>query len=84
MFWILSIQDDLQRGHLNNRPIIAVLAQKEHKELPPNQSYIAASYVKYLESSGARVVPIAHYYTTKQVTEIFKYVNGVFFPGNVS
>jgi len=73
--------DDLQRGHLNNRPIIAVLAQKEHKELPPNQSYIAASYVKYLESSGARVVPIPHFYTTKQVTEIFKYVNGVFFPG---
>ena len=25
---------------------------------PDKQSYIAASYVKYIESAGARVVPI--------------------------
>lgn len=38
----------------NNRPIIAVLSQ-EYFDLP-STSYIAASYVKHLESSGARIV----------------------------
>ena len=36
---------------LNDRPIIAVLTQR-HKPLQYNQSYLAASYVKYIESSG--------------------------------
>ena len=36
---------------VNDRPIIAVLSQR-HKPLTYNQSYLAASYVKYLESSG--------------------------------
>ncbi|XP_063767739.1 zgc:171566 isoform X2 [Eleginops maclovinus] len=45
---------------LNYRPIIGVLAQEN---LPDDQyahgfSYIAASYVKYLEGAGARVVPV--------------------------
>eukprot|EP00064_Thunnus_orientalis_P013556 superscaffoldBa00002227_g13595 len=45
---------------LNYRPVIGVLAQEN---LPGDQfargsSYIAASYVKYLEGAGARVVPI--------------------------
>ena len=64
---------------LNNRPIIAILA-----ELLPedgNSSYIGASYVKYLESAGARVVPIPHYFTLNQVEDIFAHVNGVLFPG---
>ncbi|RVE58545.1 hypothetical protein OJAV_G00195330 [Oryzias javanicus] len=39
----------------NDRPIIGVLSQK----LASNtSSYIAASYVKFLESAGARVVPV--------------------------
>jgi len=64
---------------LNERPIIAVLAQ----DAPPdyNRSYIAASYVKYLEASGARVVPIPSHYSDDKVEEIFNGVNGVLFPG---
>ena len=49
------MSNDVFIGELNDRPIIAVLAQaiEGFKEY----SYIAASYVKYLESAGARVVP---------------------------
>ena len=64
---------------LNNRPIIAILAQ----DAPPDykRSYIAASYVKYLEASGARVVPIPSHFSSDKVEEIFNGVNGVLFPG---
>ncbi len=39
-------------------PVIGVLTQNSFGHY--GQSYIAASYVKFLESAGARVVPI-HY-----------------------
>lgn len=57
---IITIVD----SKINNAPIIGVLAQEfddSLKKLYPNgpqNSYIAASYIKYLEGSGARVVPI--------------------------
>lgn len=67
------------QGELNDRPIIAILAQ----DAPPyyNRSYIAASYVKYLESSGARVVPVPSHMSDEEVEEIFRGVNGVLYPG---
>lgn len=48
---------------VNDRPIIGVLSQEQslylHGKYPDNYtSYIAASYVKDVEASGARVVPI--------------------------
>lgn len=48
----------------NNRPIIGILSQEQSHHLKTKYikenytSYIAASYVKDVESSGARVVPI--------------------------
>jgi len=47
---------DEDREQLNDRPIIGVLAQELGDG--SQQSYIAASYVKYLEMAGARVVPV--------------------------
>lgn len=64
---------------LNERPIIAVLTQRYPKL--SNQSCLAASYVKFLESAGARVVPIPHYFSREKVAQLFKYVNGVLYPG---
>merc|ERR1712002_87627 len=64
----------------NDRPIIAVMAQM-HPIDGSHHSYIAASYVKYLESVGARVVPIPHYFSSTTVKRIFRYVNGALFPG---
>jgi gamma-glutamyl hydrolase len=37
--------------------------------------------VKYLESAGARVVPILNTYTREDVEDIFPHINGVLFPG---
>jgi hypothetical protein len=46
----------------NERPIIGVLAQEISYSLvdffPNSSSYISASYVKFLEAAGARVVPV--------------------------
>lgn len=49
--------------NLNNRPIVGILSQ-EYTEgygletLGKFKSYIAASYVKFIEGGGAQVVPI--------------------------
>lgn len=68
---------------LNNRPIIGVLMQSTRgmhfKTRKPN--YIAASYVKFLESSGARVVPIWNDLTEDETEKIFNSINGAVFPG---
>lgn len=48
---------------LNDRPIIGILSQEISYHLDSKwpgefKSFIAASYVKFLEGGGARVVPI--------------------------
>lgn len=49
---------------VNDRPLIGVLSQEQsfylHTKYPEENytSYIASSYVKDIEASGARVVPI--------------------------
>ncbi|XP_029630131.1 gamma-glutamyl hydrolase [Salmo trutta] len=69
--------------HLNYRPIIGVLAQENIVGDPHAQgsSYIAASYVKYLESAGARVVPIKIHQTDEEYEKIFNSINGLLLPG---
>ncbi|XP_034726430.1 zgc:171566 [Etheostoma cragini] len=72
-----------RRQPLNHRPVIGVLAQEN---LPDDQfargsSYIAASYVKYLEGAGARVVPIRINRTEQEYTNIFYSINGLLLPG---
>uniref|UniRef100_A0A8C9XKR7 folate gamma-glutamyl hydrolase n=1 Tax=Sander lucioperca TaxID=283035 RepID=A0A8C9XKR7_SANLU len=62
---------------------LGVLAQEN---LPGDQfargsSYIAASYVKYLEGAGARVVPIRINRTEQEYTNIFYSINGLLLPG---
>tara|TARA_B100000927_G_scaffold289932_1_gene287543 strand:- start:1646 stop:2587 length:942 start_codon:yes stop_codon:yes gene_type:complete len=44
-------------------------------------SYLPTSYVKWLEQSGAKVVPIPFNLSEKKILEILKQVNGVLFPG---
>ncbi|KAF6099379.1 gamma-glutamyl hydrolase [Phyllostomus discolor] len=65
------------------KPIIGILMQgcrtKEMKKL--GKYYIAASYIKYLESAGARVVPIRPDLTKEEYEKLFQSINGVLFPG---
>lgn len=64
--WLIQAKRDLADYPLvNDEPIIGVLSQEMSYYLDgkyPGQftggSYIAASYVKFVESGGARVVPI--------------------------
>ncbi|XP_051551324.1 zgc:171566 [Myxocyprinus asiaticus] len=69
--------------HLNYRPIIGILAQENLEDDPHAQgtSYIAASYVKHLESAGARVVPIRISRTEEEYKNLFNSINGLLLPG---
>ncbi|XP_069773865.1 gamma-glutamyl hydrolase isoform X2 [Narcine bancroftii] len=50
-----------RRLEINQRPIIGILAQESQDQdlILQGKTYIAAPYVKYLESAGCRVVPIS-------------------------
>ncbi|OCT76859.1 hypothetical protein XELAEV_18032062mg [Xenopus laevis] len=67
----------------NDRPIIGILAQETHfDELQTfGRSYIAASYVKTIESAGARVIPILLNLAEEEYQKIFNSINGILFPG---
>ena len=59
---------------------------KEGAPYPPivsatNRTYIAASYVKFIQMSGAQVVPIFAYNNTAYLDDILSKVNGVLFTG---
>ncbi|KAM9839805.1 gamma-glutamyl hydrolase [Aulostomus maculatus] len=65
----------------NDSPIIGVLSQELRSPLPHRAAYIAASYVKYLESAGARVVPIMIDRTVEEYKALFSSINGILYPG---
>ncbi|KAJ2944337.1 hypothetical protein O0L34_g18340 [Tuta absoluta] len=75
---------------VNNRPIVGVLAQEQsqylHTKYPEENytSYIAASYVKDVEASGARVVPIMIGKDRSYYKELLSKINGVLFPGGAT
>ncbi|GIL88439.1 hypothetical protein Vretifemale_16403 [Volvox reticuliferus] len=64
----------------NLRPIIGILSQPGDPA-PDGQSYIAASYVKWLESAGARVVPIFYDMDIEDIERRFAVTNGLLLPG---
>ncbi|CAF4848042.1 unnamed protein product [Rotaria sp. Silwood1] len=67
----------------NTRPIIGILTQPTPiLWMKPNRTtYLGASYVKYIEATGAQVVPIRMYQTTDYYLHLFNSLNGVIFPG---
>lgn len=64
----------------NDRPIIGILSQPDDPA-PDGESYIAASYVKWVESAGGRVIPILHDMDEDQVRKRFSLINGLLIPG---
>ena len=65
-------------------PIIGLFAQPSSSfsgSCNGSCQYITANYVKYLESAGARVIPINFYATNEELDIIFNGVNGFLFPG---
>ncbi len=77
------------KKHLKTeRPTIGVLSmyiagKKIQHQYPQskNCSYIAASYVRFIEGAGARAVPIPENLSNKKVDHILQGVNGVIIPG---
>ncbi|XP_015422891.1 PREDICTED: gamma-glutamyl hydrolase [Myotis davidii] len=67
----------------SQKHIIGILMQKYNTKAMKNlgKYYIAASYVKYLESAGARVVPVRPDLTDEEYVKLFHSINGVLFPG---
>ncbi|XP_060730192.1 gamma-glutamyl hydrolase [Tachysurus vachellii] len=82
LFFLMISFAVVAEGHqINDSPIIGVLAQEVRTPTPGKNTYIAASYVKYLESAGARVVPVMINKTEEEYTKLFKSINGILFPG---
>jgi len=75
---------------LNLRPIVGILTQPTVPVLSEvegangnNASSITASYVKWVEMAGARVVPIPYNATQQQLQYYFNSVNGILMPGGM-
>lgn len=68
---------------VQQRPIIGILAQEnlQGDQFARGSSYIAASYVKYVESAGARVIPVRINRTQDEYVKIFNSINGLLLPG---
>jgi gamma-glutamyl hydrolase len=69
---------------VNTRPIIGILTQPATKDYHPErigESFLVASYVKFIEMSGARVVPIPFNAPKAALLKIFNSVNGILFTG---
>jgi gamma-glutamyl hydrolase len=72
---------------LNNRPIIGIITQPgtggygDPQDAHNATQYLAASYVKFIESGGGRVVPIFFNSTKDELDNLFDSINGILFPG---
>uniref|UniRef100_A0A336MKR8 folate gamma-glutamyl hydrolase n=1 Tax=Culicoides sonorensis TaxID=179676 RepID=A0A336MKR8_CULSO len=73
---------------LNERPIIGILTQEITSHLnssyPGHKQFIAASYVKFVEGGGGRVVPVWINETQTYYRDIMSKINGILFPGGSS
>ena len=75
----------------NTRPIIGITTQPvdennkayfRSKGINSSElSYIAASYIKWAEMGGARVVPVFDYASDAELYSILPKLNGIIFPG---
>ncbi|KAJ5074727.1 protease family c26 gamma-glutamyl hydrolase [Anaeramoeba ignava] len=64
------------------RPIIGILTQPSLQEIEPyGEQYIASSYVKFVESGGARAAPIKYNLEKTELDKLLNSVNGILFAG---
>jgi gamma-glutamyl hydrolase len=62
-------------------PVIGIYTQYAPNSLNISRTYIAASYIKYLDMSGAQVVPVFYNTTEDNLLKLLSQINGVLFPG---
>lgn len=82
---IYCLIEGRKRKRPNLRPVIGIVSQKVTIKFTPyvanSDTYIAASYVKFLEMAGAQVIPILPSYSDKKILRLMKSINGMLFPG---
>ncbi|XP_052861337.1 gamma-glutamyl hydrolase A-like isoform X1 [Anopheles cruzii] len=85
------VQMEKSRSYaLNDQPVVGILSQELSYLMTQNygdqgyDSYIAASYVKFVEGAGARVVPIWINQPPEYYEEIMGNLNGVLLPGGAT
>ena len=61
-------------------PVIGVFSRHVYSDLTL-PTYIAASYARWIEAAGGRVLPIHSFAKEEEMDEIFKNIHGVLFPG---
>mmetsp|Transcript_16181 Transcript_16181/g.30582 ORF Transcript_16181/g.30582 Transcript_16181/m.30582 type:complete len:404 (-) Transcript_16181:175-1386(-) len=70
------------------RPVVGILSQPKSQSIDTHNNetrhYIAASYVKWIESAGAISIPIPYDADESLAREIFSQINGILFPGGDS
>ncbi|XP_068130695.1 gamma-glutamyl hydrolase-like isoform X2 [Hyperolius riggenbachi] len=73
----------LQVQGINDRPIIGIVTQEVSDKdfFQYGRTFIADSYVKFLESAGCRVVPIRLNLTEDEYLHLFNSINGILLPG---
>eukprot|EP00741_Cyanophora_paradoxa_P018082 tig00021037_g17459.t1 len=72
------------RHAVNFRPVIGILSQPTGRSAAYHargKSYIAASYVKWVESAGLRVLPVLYDTPPEELKVLFKSLNGLVIPG---
>lgn len=84
-FWIVKVGlillSSLDLVYGSSSPVIGVMTQP----IPGDTStYIAASYIKWIEAGGARSIPIPYDAPAEMVEDLFSQVNGVLFTGGGS
>ncbi|XP_054629231.1 gamma-glutamyl hydrolase isoform X2 [Dunckerocampus dactyliophorus] len=79
----LTKQTPLKKNIVNDRPVVGILTQivSDAAMKPYGSTYIPASYVKYIESAGSRVMPIKLTLTTAEYENIFRRINGLLLIG---
>ena len=61
-------------------PVIGVFSRHVYSDLTL-PTYIAASYARWIEAAGGRVLRIHSFAKEEEMDEIFKNIHGVLFPG---
>ena len=78
--------------HINNSPVIGILTLPISSWLGENvdlkkrkaKSYLPAAWVKWIENSGARVVPIQYNATKPILLSYFSQINGMIICGDIA
>ncbi|TNN77431.1 Gamma-glutamyl hydrolase [Liparis tanakae] len=74
----VGYEQELQLNQMNlTSSNVEGILSIEFRELKPNRTtYVAASYVKFLEAAGARVVPVRLNLPLEEYQRLFKSING--------